>query len=196
MLDLPVSTQFFFIRHGETDWNVQQRLQGSTDIPLNENGRLQAEIARNHFVQTTIDRIISSNLLRAWETATIINNTLNKNLHSHSDLQERNFGILEGLSRTEIEAHPSEKLFHDITEANGRKLAFHSETLPDFDRRVANVITEMIGQHANETILFVSHGGVFASLCRMLLQETIHSQNAVPYRFLLTASGWELTRID
>lgn len=195
MFTLPVTTEFFFIRHGQTDWNAEKRLQGSTDIPLNAQGREQAETAKYLFQNISINHIFSSNLSRAYETATIINSTLNTNISSHTGLQERYFGILEGLSPLEIAAQPPEKIFYDEIEANGFKRALHSEALPDFDQRVVDTIKNILHAHMDNTLLFVSHGGVFASLCRQLLQQTIHSDNAVPYRFFLSADGWNLEKI-
>lgn len=87
------------VRHGETDWNVQRRLQGASDIPLNENGRAQAraaapELARLYPVQT----VISSQLSRAVETATIIADAMGASVVIDERLQERSYGVWEGLS--------------------------------------------------------------------------------------------------
>jgi broad specificity phosphatase PhoE len=69
---------FYFVRHGETDWNKEGRIQGHTDIPLNATGRQQAEHAAPVFLRRPIDIIVTSNLSRAYETASIINAALQK----------------------------------------------------------------------------------------------------------------------
>jgi len=87
---------FWYIRHGQTDWNLENRLMGSTDISLNTNGERQALLARNHFVGEKITTICHSPLSRAKKTAEILNKTLNCNLIEIEELKECNLGPYEG----------------------------------------------------------------------------------------------------
>ncbi|WP_051204811.1 histidine phosphatase family protein [Butyrivibrio sp. VCD2006] len=92
--------KFYLVRHGQTDWNKEERLQGQTDVPLNDEGRRQiTELAEKmaaadlHF-----DRVISSPLVRAYESAQIIVDKIgfDKEIIIENDFTERNFGLLEG----------------------------------------------------------------------------------------------------
>lgn len=92
-------TEFYFLRHGETDWNLQGRAQGQTDVPLNENGRAQARAAQSLTKDLPIKTICSSPLARALETAQIIRETLNCPLEVVEDLRECSWGDCEGGSK-------------------------------------------------------------------------------------------------
>ena len=91
-----IPRSFYFLRHGETDWNKQGLLQGHTNIPLNETGRRQAREIIPVLEKLPIDRIIASTLSRAQETAQIVNAVLNKPFAEDSQLWERHFGDFEG----------------------------------------------------------------------------------------------------
>ena len=86
----------YLIRHGQTDWNLDRKLQGQTDIPLNDNGRGQAEEVAKEIADLKIDRIISSDLLRAKETAEIINKKIGAVISFDKRLREVNYGDYEG----------------------------------------------------------------------------------------------------
>ena len=101
---MPISRSFYFIRHGQTDWNLEGRMQGRTDIPLNETEREQARAAILYSKNLNIDLIVSSPLKRAFETAEIIGQALNLKVETHQDLQERHFGSNEGRLTSEIKA--------------------------------------------------------------------------------------------
>jgi len=92
----------YLVRHGQTDWNVEKRLMGLTDIPLNESGILQAKLLGKETSQLKIDHIFSSNLLRAKETSEIINKFINVDISLDERLQELNYGIIEGRILKEI----------------------------------------------------------------------------------------------
>ena len=91
---------FFFIRHGQTDWNLKGMIQGWTDIPLNETGHAQARSAISILSGKGISRIVSSPLIRAHKTAKIINAHLNVPLLIIEGLRERSLGALEGTVKT------------------------------------------------------------------------------------------------
>ena len=87
---------FFVLRHGQTDWNVEARLQGSTDIPLNDTGRAQARAAAAFFKDRGLTRIVTSPLIRAHETARLVGEQLGLEPVIDARLIERNFGLFEG----------------------------------------------------------------------------------------------------
>lgn len=90
-------------RHGQTDWNVLRRMQGHTDIPLNAEGRQQAITLQSYFQENPVDLFMSSDLIRAHETAQIANAQLQVPLHSSPGFREAYLGVLEGM--TQLEAH-------------------------------------------------------------------------------------------
>ena len=87
----------YLVRHGETDWNAEKKIQGHTDIALNQNGRKQAKELANTIAHLKIDKIISSDLLRARETAEIVNEEINKRVSFDTRIKEVGFGLLEGI---------------------------------------------------------------------------------------------------
>jgi len=106
---------FFFLRHGQTDWNRDGRYQGTTDTPLNEMGSAQASVAAGALAAMPIDRIVASPLIRALKTAAIVAEALHVPIHVDRGLRERNFGSFDGLVIREVKTRP----------ASGSELAFY-----------------------------------------------------------------------
>lgn len=94
-----IQKPFYYIRHGQTDWNVEGRFQGNMDIPLNETGIAQAHAAKSILANLPITHIYSSPLQRARVTADIANEALGLGITDISDLMEVNFGVMEGKLR-------------------------------------------------------------------------------------------------
>ena len=92
----------YFVRHGQTDWNVRGKLQGKSDIALNETGRLQAVETREKLKQVAMDAIYCSPLMRARETAEIINVLWELPIQCDDRLMERSFGDMEGALRKDV----------------------------------------------------------------------------------------------
>lgn len=139
----------YLVRHGQTDWNLEKKTQGHTDISLNDNGREQAlrvsDLLRNY----KIDKIYSSDLLRASETAEIINKCFNLNIILDNRLREINYGDLEGIPRT--------TLSQDVwTVFNNNPLELHAEPMLDVYTRIKNFFDSL---NYDEDILIVTHGG-------------------------------------
>src|SRR6185369_6866034 len=95
-------TTILLARHGETDWNVERRVQGHSDTPLNDRGRQQACALAEELAGESIDAVYSSDLLRAHETARIVAEQRGLGVTSIRDLRERHFGTWEGLTDEEI----------------------------------------------------------------------------------------------
>ncbi len=101
--------KIYLIRHGQTDWNIQGRIQGSHDIPLNETGRRQAELLAKGMDSRPVSRIFSSTLTRAMETAERISSRQKVEICFMPQLIEVEFGKWEGMTWEEImEAYPKE----------------------------------------------------------------------------------------
>jgi 2,3-bisphosphoglycerate-dependent phosphoglycerate mutase len=159
---VPLATRITALRHGETAWNVDTRIQGQLDISLNEKGRWQAEQAGTALAQESIDAIVSSDLARAYETALAVAKHHGLDVQTDRGLREREFGIFQGKTFAEIEAqHPQEALMRvpDFAPEGG-------ESLLIFRERVAQCLRRLAAQFAGKHLVIVSHGGVLDILYR------------------------------
>jgi uncharacterized phosphatase len=143
------STTIAFIRHGETDWNAQMRIQGRTDIPLNEIGIVQAQRVSEQLRERDWHRVCASPLSRAARTAEIIAAQLQlTNLELREDLIERFFGAAEGLSAgPELDA---------VRIAEGEFL--HAETEFDVGMRGVQALEDVHDRYTGDNLIVVSHG--------------------------------------
>jgi broad specificity phosphatase PhoE len=147
------------IRHGETDWNAAGKIQGKTDIPLNDNGREQAHNTAQLLKRHDIDVIVSSPLKRAVETAETIADFLgiNDEVITDSRISERDFGDYEGLLIQEIDCLALRRWTDNIPAPNG-------ETIRDVAARVFECLDEVIERHEGHNILIVGHGHVLRTI--------------------------------
>lgn len=139
----------YLVRHGQTDWNLEKKLQGHQDIPLNDNGREQAIRVSNAIKDYKIDKIYSSDLLRASETAKIINKKFNLDIILDNRLREINYGDLEGVPKLNLS-----KDTWDIFNTNPLKL--NAEPIVNVYNRIKDFFDEL---DKNKNILIVAHGG-------------------------------------
>lgn len=95
--------RLYLIRHGQTDWNLAHRIQGRKDIPLNETGRQQARLLAEGMKNRPAEKIFTSQMLRARETAEILANSQNVSLYLVKGLEEINYGEWEGMTWEEIQ---------------------------------------------------------------------------------------------
>lgn len=181
-------TIFYFIRHGETDWNKAGMMQGSKDIPLNATGLAQAMNAATLLKTFPITKIVSSPQDRAYKTADIIAQAFNLAVHIEPDLRERHFGNYEGLSWQGLHRVP-------IANGNDQHGPFDypqstAEPFNDLASRSKGAIDKWLAAHSNDVILFVAHGGVFSAVNHSL-QANGHPRiaNAVPYEFVRDGNG-------
>ena len=144
----------YVIRHGKTDWNLQSRMQGQSNIQLNQTGIDQANEIRELIEEKDIDIIISSPLDRTKQTAQIINKNMNKKIEYNEKIMERNFGILEGKTTNEI------KDLDEYFEYHNNKELENGEKIQDFVVRVFEGMEQIEKEHQNKNILIVTHGGV------------------------------------
>lgn len=147
-------------RHGQTDWNILGKIQGQTDIKLNDTGRKQAKDTSVNIQNENIDLIITSPLKRAKETAEIINKNFNVPIIEDSRLMERYFGKSEGLTKEERSKlktiHPEIQDIWNYT----KNVSFNDmETMHDFCKRVYEFLDEITKKYADKNILLVTHGG-------------------------------------
>ena len=169
-----MTTRICFIRHGETDWNVDRRIQGQTDIPLNETGRAQALAMAFSAAHHNFDAIYSSDLMRARDTAKMLAERRGLDIKLLPQLRERHFGIFQGL--TAAEGKVSQPEAHARYLARDPDYDFDTgESMHSFAARVEAAVREMTRHHAGQTIAAVTHGGVLDILYRKATGKPLHA---------------------
>ena len=158
-------TELTFIRHGETDWNRQQRFQGQIDVPLNAAGHAQAARLARRLGPHPADVLLSSDLLRARETAAPLARAWGQTAATVPGLREQSFGIWEGLDVATIKSRHG-KLWQDWIEHHGDFALPQGESLNQFHSRVMGAVREIAGTHAGRSVTVVTHGGVLDMLWR------------------------------
>jgi broad specificity phosphatase PhoE len=154
---------FYFVRHGQTDWNLQRRPQGQTDIPLNETGIAQAQRAADLLQDVPCSLIVTSPLQRALTTATIIGNALQKPIHIIDELKECSWGIMEG-------RQPYDPAWA-IAWRQGAVVQ-GAESYQNFKERVQAGLQKVFSYKG--PVIIVSHGAVYGALQELLNLETKH----------------------
>ncbi|MGZ3236396.1 MAG: histidine phosphatase family protein [Burkholderiaceae bacterium] len=162
-------TEILLIRHGETDWNAQKRLQGHLDIGLNAEGQRQARALGQALLDESLDAIYASDLQRAKHTAQAIATPRGMTVQIDLNLRERCYGAFEGLRHAEIsERYPQEFAAWraremDARYPDGKNIA---ETLREFSTRVLGAITGIASRSNHKKIAIVTHGGVLECVYR------------------------------
>ena len=190
-------TTVLAVRHGETAWNRETRIQGQLDIPLNPLGQAQARRLAQALEGQGIDAIYASDLLRADETARIVAERLGLAVSSEQGLRERAFGIFEGLTWAEIEERwpaQSERWRRRDPDFG----AEGGESLQGFYTRVVTAAQRLVVAHPGQTVLLVAHGGVLDCLYRAAARQPLQAPrtwqlgNATINRLLHTPQGFSL----
>lgn len=142
-----------FVRHGETNLNYEKKTNGITDIPLNNNGFIQAKETAKLLADKKIDYIFCSPLTRAQQTCAEINRYHNLPIHTDPRLMERNYGIYENRVNTE----ENRKHYWNYNE---NMLIPFGEQVQNFFDRIYRFIDEINEKYPDKTVLVVAHGGV------------------------------------
>ncbi|MFP4267511.1 MAG: histidine phosphatase family protein [Spirochaetaceae bacterium] len=146
-------THICLVRHGETDWNYRQIVQGSTNIPLNSRGREQALETAGYLGEEKWDAIYSSPLSRAYETARIIGKETGfSSIPTDTRLEERHFGEAEGIPVADLQNFYRNKTIPG------------AESRDEVQRRAVEVLEDLQRKHAGGRIIAVAHGGLIASI--------------------------------
>jgi probable phosphoglycerate mutase len=192
-------TRISAIRHGETAWNVDTRLQGHLDIPLNEVGLRQAQHLAQTLVQReTIDANYASDLSRAHTTAQAIAQAMGQTVTVHVGLRERHFGAFQGRTYAQIETELPEHAWHWRKRTPDWAPPGGGESLTVLRDRVIQTIDELAAAHAGQHIVMVAHGGVldilYRAAARLDLQapRTWALTNTAVNRLLWTPQGLSL----
>lgn len=162
-------TEILLIRHGETDWNAEKRLQGHLDIPLNTEGRRQAEALGRALLTEPLDAIIASDLQRAKQTAQAIAAPRGIPIQIEPGLRERCYGAFEGLSYSEInERFPDAYAAWRARDIDARfpPGVNIAETLREFSHRAVSSLVRLVDHGKYRRIAVVAHGGVLECIYR------------------------------
>lgn len=201
------ATRILAIRHGETAWNVDTRIQGQIDIDLNETGLWQAQRVGHALAQESLAAIYSSDLKRAFETARAIAQSPTRlaltaphaalKVSADTGLRERHFGHLQAQTWAQIEAGWPE----DAKRWQSRDPHWApegGESLIALRARIAQCVDALAARHLGEQIVLVAHGGVMDVLYRLATNQdtqaprTWHLGNAAINRLLWTPQGLSL----
>ena len=158
-------TRILAIRHGETAWNVETRIQGQLDIALNANGWRQAQRLARALSGEALNAVYASDLQRAADTAQAVAARAGLALRTDAALRERGFGTFEGLTWAEVEQHHPEA----SRRWRQRDASFGppgGETLIRFYERAVGALAAIAARHRGEHIAIVTHGGVLDALYR------------------------------
>jgi probable phosphoglycerate mutase len=194
-----MTTRICIVRHGETDWNLEKRIQGHTDIPLNATGRAQALATAYNAGHHRFTAIYSSDLSRAMDTALAVAEREGLTVRPLPQLRERHYGIFQGITAAEGAALYPDAYDHYITRDPGYDFET-GESMLSFASRVAQGIDWMVRHHAGETVCAVSHGGVLDIIYRKATGRTLEAPRdfVIPNCALnwvrCDASGWHLEK--
>ncbi|MGO9672670.1 MAG: histidine phosphatase family protein [Methylocella sp.] len=181
-------TRFCLVRHGETAWNAEGRLQGQTDIPLNETGRAQAKAAAARLATQSFDALYSSDLTRTFETAAVAAAQLGLEAQRTQTLRERFFGAFQGLTHAEAQMrYPADYASFRAREPD-RPLPGGGESLGAFSARVAAAFAGLADKHRGEMLLVVTHGGVLDIAHRLASGQSLMAKRDFP--LLNAALNW------
>ncbi|MBN2096423.1 histidine phosphatase family protein [Candidatus Peregrinibacteria bacterium] len=153
----------FLVRHGEVDYNRQGIIAGSTDRPLNETGRRQAEEAAEKVKNLGIDILITSDLKRAKETAEAIGKKIGLPVMIEPAFRERNYGSIEGKSKKDLK-----KMYPEYMSEKGTLILENefpeAEPVHDFCKRIIEAVDSLLKKYSDKNILLVTHAGIFRVL--------------------------------
>jgi probable phosphoglycerate mutase len=190
-------TKIILIRHGETNWNAEGRIQGHLPVPLNRRGLAQAAAVADRMKNVTVDAVYSSDLLRAHQTAEAIARLDGHEIHDDARLREWDLGMLSGLLRTEAERdHPqAARIYREyLVEAP----IPGGESIRQRFERVTEAVEEIAGRHDGQRVLIVTHGGPLGDCYRRAVGKGVEERmkidllNASVNRIRIEEGRWEL----
>ncbi len=196
-----MTTRICFIRHGETDWNVDKRIQGQTDTPLNETGRGQALAMAFNAAHHDFSAIYSSDLVRALDTARMVAARRGLEVNPLPQLRERHFGIFQGMTAEEgLQRFPAADAWYTIRDVDYDFVT--GENLLQFSGRVTEAVDKLVEHHPGQTLAVVSHAGVLEIIYRKATGRPLHTPrdfvipNCALNWFVFDDKGWHLEAWD
>lgn len=186
MVEIPTQpiTRICLVRHGETEWNAERRIQGQIDIGLNATGVAQAEAAGRWLKNAGITALYSSDLKRAWTTAAAIGQAIGLTPQPTPEMRERRYGIFQGLTYVEAQAKYPDG--YAAFEGRNADYAFENgESLAEMFARVTGKLKEIAAAHVGEKVVVVLHGGVLDIINRFVRGNPLE----MPRDFLIPNAG-------
>lgn len=151
-------TKFCLVRHGSTDWNIENRIQGCTDTPLNQQGREEIALLAEDLQGQGWEFIITSNLQRAQESGSILGAALQIPVFSYRELHERKFGPLEGMRFDEIDERYPEGI--------GTLSLPGLETRAEIEKRALQAMNCLAELFPGRQLIILTHGGFLRAFFR------------------------------
>ena len=177
-------TEIILIRHGETEWNSQKRMQGHSNSDLSSVGQAQIQALGQWMKNVPFDLIYSSDSLRAKQTAEAITQFSGHELQFDQRLREKNLGVFEGLTSEEArERHP--EVFRLFKTAGSKYVIDEGESTQQLQDRALEIISEIRIKHPEERVLLVTHGGFI----RVVMKHSLGLSLETPTRFLIRNTG-------
>ena len=171
----------YLVRHGQTNDNVKNKMQGWRDTPLNDKGREQARHLIPFFQSANIDIIYASDLSRAYETATIIGQAINTRVFEDKHLREMYLGDWEGHSWQEIEAKYAYFLNKPENEKNALNI-HQGESYTEFQKRCERSFKKLVKRHIGHDLMVVTHGGYIREVVAQIIHINQYQKDAIPIR--------------
>ena len=177
-------TEIILIRHGETEWNSQKRMQGHSNSDLSSVGQAQIQALGQWMKNVPFDLIYSSYSLRAKQTAEAITQFSGHELQFDQRLREKNLGVFEGLTSEEArERHP--EVFRLFKTAGSTYVIDEGESTQQLQDRALEIVNEIRIKHPEERVLLVTHGGFI----RVVMKHSLGLSLETPTRFLIRNTG-------
>lgn len=177
-------TEIILIRHGETEWNSQQRMQGHSNSDLSSVGQAQIQALGQWMKNVPFDHLYSSDSLRAKQTAEAITQFSGHELKIDLRLREKNLGVFEGLTSEEArERHP--EVFRLFKTAGSKYVIDEGESTQQLQDRALEIVDEIRIKHPEEHVLLVTHGGFI----RVVMKHSLGLSLETPTRFLIKNTG-------
>ena len=194
-------TRLYLVRHGETVWNAEDKMQGVKDSPLTENGIAHARKLGQTIktLSMEIDKIYTSDLGRAFDTAKLISEVLELDVYKEERLRERNMGIFEGYSWDYVREHYSDEFAKTVSDDNDYRIP-EGDTKAEYIEKVSSFLDYAGKEHAGKKILAVTHRGFINFALRIILSIPFNAKmgvivgNTVLAGFVFCKGKWMLDR--
>ena len=172
-------TKIILVRHGETEWNRERRMQGHSDTPLSDTGLAQAEALGRRLADSRFAALYSSDLSRAWHTAVVIAGRTGREVIADPRLRERRFGIFEGLTHEEMSTRYPEE-FARFRSRDPDYAMPGGESARAFRARCLECLCEIAQRHHGGEAVVVTHGLVLDTLYRAAHDMAYDAPRGVP----------------
>ncbi len=163
-----METEIYLIRHGETTWNFEKKIQGQLDSPLTDIGIQQGHLLGERMIKINPDVIYTSNLKRAIDTANLLNENIKKEIVVLPSLKERNWGIFQGATWERIKNfYPKQYKFYKNDSKN--YVVPNGESYAQVLKRITDTLDFLVSKKKYRKIVIVTHGGIISPLIREIL---------------------------